>query len=117
MSEYQIDYSVDGHPICFNNVPLSKKETLNELNELSAYSAYQAKALQEIKSLQQQCDALVKALGDLVGDNLPPCYEDEDDDCGHCPYCGNLAYKEHDETCKITVAEKLIADYKERSNE
>ena len=58
---------------------------------------------------------LREALEGMVGHNLPTCYDGEYDDCGSCPYCGNLSYKDHDETCAVIIAEQALATPQEVS--
>lgn len=34
MNKYEINRSIDGHPICSDGIPMGKKEILNALNDM-----------------------------------------------------------------------------------
>ena len=65
-----------------------------------------------LRALNAELLAALEVVNDRRG---VACYEGEDDDVGHCPFCGQVLHKEHANTCEFEIVAAAIKKAREET--
>jgi len=60
------------------------------------------------KNLQDKLDKLTALVKELINDGGEIKYEGEEDEIGHCHYCGVISFKPHKDDCIFKKLKSFI---------